>query len=263
MKLNKLFSAGIFILFLFLSFSITQAQSLETLIQKGDSLYYKFQNEKALTVFQQADKLYPAKWEVLYRLSRTYVDIGEHMPANTSEQEDAQLATYEKAELFADSAVALAPNKSINYLRRSIAKGRIALFKGVFSGGVSYANQVKEDVEKAIELNNGNKLDMAVAHYVLARSHMKVSEKWAPARAVLGLGWADNEIAIEEYKKALKLDPEFMMIYLDYARSLINEDEYETAREMLNKAIACPIRDEDDPQRIKEAKALLIEIEDE
>ena len=125
MNFKKLFSASIFFLFLFLSFSYSNAQSLEDLLHQGDSLYHKFENENTLKVFQQADELFPANWEVLYRLSRTYVDIGEHMPADTDEQEDAQLAVFEKAELYADSAVVLEPNKSINYLRRSIAKGQI------------------------------------------------------------------------------------------------------------------------------------------
>jgi len=93
---------------------------------------------------------------------------------------------------YADQAVKYGPNQSITYLRRAIANGRVALFKGVFSvGGV--VNSVKSDCEKAISLNNGGNYTQALAHYVFARTHAKISEKWAPARSVLGLGWADND----------------------------------------------------------------------
>ncbi len=246
----------------FFSFSLSKAQTLDELIEEGDKYYAEFDNEKALEVFNKANDLYPENWKVLYRISRAYVDIGEHMPAETSEEEDAQLLTYEKALDFADRAVKLDSTQSVNYLRRAIANGRIALFKGVFSvAGV--VDAVKEDCEKAIALGNGGNKIQGVSHYVYARTHDKISQKWAPARAILGLGWADIDIAIEEYKKAIEIYPNFLMFYLDFAKAYIEEDEYELAREMLNKAINCPVEDEDDENRREESRQLLIEIEDE
>ena len=53
------------------------------------------------------------------------------------------------------------------------------------------------------------------------------------------------------------------MFYVDYAISLIREDEYKTAREMLNKAIVTPIQHQDDEKRLAEAKKLLNDIKDE
>ena len=53
------------------------------------------------------------------------------------------------------------------------------------------------------------------------------------------------------------------MIYVEYAKALIREDEYELAREMLNKALTLKKIDEDDEERLAEAKELLKEIEDE
>jgi len=238
------------------------AQTVEELIEQGDQFYTEHNNRKALEVFEKANKEFPKNWEITWRLSRTYVDIAEHMPNESGEEEDLQYATYEKALKYSEEAVKLEPNKSLSYLRRAIANGKIALFKGVFSV-TDIVNQVRDDAEKAIKLNNGSDFDQAVAHYVLARTHGKISEKWAPARALIGLSWADNEVALKEYANALKRDDKFMMIYHDYAISLIREDEYEKAREMLNKALACPDRDEDDASRRGDIKKLLKEIEDE
>ncbi|MFA7229020.1 MAG: tetratricopeptide repeat protein, partial [Melioribacteraceae bacterium] len=229
-----------FILFIliFTSTLKVNAQSLDALMEEGEKYYKQFNNEKALEVFKKAEKLAPNNYEVLWHLSRSYVDIADRMPNSTGDQEKAQLAVFQKALEYADNAIKLKPDQSDGLLRRAIANGKIALFKGIFSvAGV--VNSVRADVEKAIQLGTGGNFTQGVAHYVLARTHAKTSDKWKPARSVLGLGWADNEIAIKEYKKAIEIFPGYMMFYVDYAISLIREDEYKTAREMLNKAIAC------------------------
>jgi tetratricopeptide (TPR) repeat protein len=248
------------ILFLFSTFA--KAQTVEQLVDECEKYYSQFNNEKALDVLKKAEKQSPENWEVVWRLSRTYVDIGDRMPNSTDEQEEAQLATFQKALEYAEKAIKIAPDKTISYLRRAIANGKIALFKGVFSvAGV--VNSVRDDVEKAIKLNNGDSFAMGVAHYVLGRTHAKTSEKWKPARSILGLGWADNEIAIKEFKKAIEIFPNYVMFYVDYANSLIREDEYQTAREMLNKALTIVNAHQDDDKRKTEAKQTLIEIKDE
>jgi len=250
--------------FLFLFIVVTpvlrvSAQSIEALLDEGEKYYKQFDNEKALEAFKKAEKIDANNFEVLWRLSRTYVELAEKMPTNSGDQKDAQLAVYQQGLDYADKAVNKDPNNSIGYLRRAIANGRVALFKGIFSvAGV--VNMVRADVEKAIQLNNGGNFVQGVAHYVLARTHAKTSEKWKPARAVLGLGWADNEIAIQEYKKAIALYPTYMMFYVDYAISLVREDDYKTAKEMLNKAFSCQKQNQDDDNRLVEAKQLWEEI---
>jgi tetratricopeptide (TPR) repeat protein len=254
MKFNKVILA-----FSLLFSSLVFGQQVAKLIDEGDKLTESFNNNGALDNYLQADKQSPKNWDILWRVSRSYVNIGTHMPESTGDQKDAQLAVFQKALSYADLAVVCGSDKSVTYIRRAIANGKIALFKGVFSVG-SVVNSIKSDCEKAIKLSNGGKYIQGLSHYVLARTNAKISEKWAPARAVLGLGWADNEIAIKEFKKAIALYPNFRMFYLDYARSLIREDEYGTAREILNKCISSPKQEEDDDSRLLEAKQMLNEI---
>ena len=239
--------------------SLMFGQHIEKLIDEGDKLSDSYNNKGALERYVQADKTSPNNWEILWRISRSYINIGTHMPESTDDQKDAQLTVFQKALTYANLSVSFGPDKSVTYLRRAIANGRIALFKGVFSVG-SVVNSVKSDCEKAIKLNNGGNYVQGLAHYVLARTNAKVSEKWAPARAVLGLGWADNEIAIKEFKIAISLYPNFRMFYIDFARSLIKEDEYGSAKDILNKCIASSKQEEDDDIRLAEAKQLLNEI---
>ncbi len=256
----KVFLVSFFLSFAVIFTCIINGQTLEELLKQGDNaLDVEFNNQNALDAYTKADKLSPNNWEVYWRLSRVYVYIGEHMPDKTGDQKDAQLAVYQKAFYYADRAVKLEPEKSITYLRRAIANGRVALFKGIFSvAGV--VNQVKSDCEKAIGLGNGGSYVQALAHYVLARTNAEVSKKWAPARAVIGLGWADLDKAINEYIIAIKLYPNFRMFYLDLAKAYIRQDEYAKARENLNMVVSSPKRDENDDELLYEAKNLLNEI---
>lgn len=239
------------------------AQSLDSLLQKSDEYATEqFDNQASLEVLEKADSLYPNNWEIQWRLSRAYVDLAEHLPAETDDQKEKQEEMFNQALQYADKAVELAPDEAVTYLRRAIANGKIALFKGVFSvGGV--VNSVRDDTKKAIELGNGGIYTQSTAHYVLGRTHAKISEKWKPARSVLGLGWADVDTAIVEFNKAIEIRPDFRMFYVDLAKAYIREDEYDKARETLQKATETPVLDEDDDELMTEAKELIKEIEDE
>lgn len=240
---------------------VSEAQTAEELIQEGDKYTEEYNNQKALDSYLKADKLSPDNWKILWRISRAYVNIAVHMPSTNGDEEDAQLAVYEKALDYANRAVKLAPDKSIVYVRRAVVNGRIALFKGVFTvGGV--VNQVRDDCEKAIKLNNGDTYTMALAHYILGRTNAKVSEKWAPARAILGLGWADRDTALVELKKAVDMYPNFRMFYLELGKVYLEDDDYDKAKYYLNKVIETPKKEQDDDQALAEAKQLLKDIND-
>ncbi|MGA7838553.1 MAG: tetratricopeptide repeat protein [Ignavibacteriaceae bacterium] len=261
MKL-KIFTIAAFFLLFLSPLILSQTQSVEDLLKQGDELIDKFDDQGALESFQKAEKLAPNNWEVNWRLSRVYVNLANQMPAKTDEQQDAQLAVYQKALGFANKAVKEGPDKSVTYLRRAIANGKIALFKGVFSVA-KVVNAAKDDLEKAIKLGNGGDFIQALCYYVLGRTHAKVSEKWKPARSILGLGWGDIDVAIQDYNTAIKLYPDFRMFYLDLGKAYIREDEYQKAREVLNKVATCTKRESDDDLRTAEAKKLLQEIKDE
>jgi len=252
---QKQVSVALFFFLFFSSFAFSQ--SVDDLIKEADEFSMKeFNNQKALASLQMAEKIDADNPEILWRISRSYVDIAEHMPGSSDEQKDAQLVKYQLALDYADKAVKTAPNSSVAYLRRAIAKGRIALFKGVFKV-IGLVNDVKKDCEKAIKLGNGGNDIQASLHYVLGRSHAKVCEKPYLVRLPLGLGWGDMDVSFAEYKKAIELRPNFRMYHLDYAKALIEEDEYQKAKEELYKIPYIKVVDEDDDMYLAESKTLL------
>ena len=68
-------------IFLLTSFLNTNAQTLDALLEEGEKYYYQFNNEKALEAFKKAEKIDANNFEALWKLSRTYVDIADRMPA--------------------------------------------------------------------------------------------------------------------------------------------------------------------------------------
>jgi len=230
--------------------ALAQEQDPQQLIRLGDEAHDRFDNQTALTLYQKVLKLDPRHYEALWRISRAYVDIGEHQP------EKEQLPYYEKALLFADSAIAVNPEGAEGYIRRAIANGKIALFKGVWKS-IGLVKKVRADCRKALELDPFSD----VAYYVYARAHHKVAEKPKMFRIPLGLGWGSEKEALRLYEKAISLDSTFIMYRIDYAKLLIKKKKYKEAREQLELIAELPIRDEDDPQFKEEAKELLKQIE--
>ncbi len=242
--------------------STSFAQTVDELLKQGDQFVEDYQNQKALDTYLKADKISPNNWEVLWRISRAHVDLGEKMPDKTDAQKDEQEKVYQKAFEYADKSVKNGSGQSITYVRRAIANGRIALFQGVFSA-VGTVNDVKEDCEKAIQLGNGGNYVQALAHYVLGRTHSKVCEKSYLVRLPIGLGWGDTEEAIRLLEIANKLKPNFRMFMFELAKAYVEEDEYDKAKELLKKIEKAPKVDEDDDKVLADAKKLYEEIKNE
>ncbi len=231
-------------------------------MQEGDNYYKKFNHRSALETYSKADSLYQGNWVLMWKISRAYVDLAEKMSQDTEEEEDSKKLEFEKALIYADSSVKLAPGEADAYVTRAIASGKIALLEGIFSA-IGSVNDVRDDSEHAIELGNGGSYTQALAHYILGRAHYKVSEKPYLLRLPIGLGWCDMEDSIRELEMAVKLRPNFRMFYLALAKSYFEEDEYEKAKETLTQIESAPFVDEDDEQVLEDAKELMIKVDEE
>jgi tetratricopeptide (TPR) repeat protein len=236
----------------------TQKEEVEKLIAEGDEFAeVKFENQSALDKYLEAIKKYPKNYDAYWRISRAYVDIGEHMPGKSDDEKSKQELVYKKAYNYADSAVIINPIGSMGYTRRAIANGRIALFKGIWDN-ISLVKQTRADLEKAIQLDPNN----AAAYYVLGRTHAKVSEKSKIIRWPLGLGWANLDDAVKNYEKSISLRPDFIMYRLDAVKAYIELEEFSKAIEHIKTIATLPTKDEDDDLFRKESQELFEKIKD-
>lgn len=236
---------------------VLNAQTVSELVSQADQYSsVQFDREKAFETLQKAEKIEPKNFDVLWRISRSYVDIGEHLPNKSDAEKEKQLEYYQKALSYAEAAIEAKPDDAIGYVRRAIANGRVALFKGVWSA-IDFVKAVKTDCEKAISIDPNYDL----SYYILARTHAKLCEKPKMIRWPLGLGWANMDEAVQYYEKAISLKSNFIMYRLDAARAYLEEDNTAKAKEYLISISALPKLDEDDDQYRKDAKELLTTIE--
>ncbi len=94
--MKKILQLSSILLLVIFGISTSFAQTLDELLKQGDQFVAEFQNQKALDTYLKADKLNPNNWEVYWRISRAYVDLGEKMPDKTDAQKDEQEKVYKR-----------------------------------------------------------------------------------------------------------------------------------------------------------------------
>lgn len=233
------------------------ASSVSQLIVEADALTDKaFDNERALEKYHEALALDSLNYEVLWKLSHSYVLVGEDFPTTTDEQKEIQLQAYEEAMHYAEKAILANPDGSMGYAQRAAAKSRVALFKNIWKSS-GLMNDVREDCEKAIDLDPKN----AFAYDVLGRAHLKLSERMKLFRWPFGVAWGNTDDAILNFEEAISLHPNFITYRIDAARAYIENKEYQKARDHLSAIPTLPTLSEDDNRLRKEAADLLEQIE--
>ena len=237
----------------------SQENLVHTLLAQANNVALnQFDSRRALALYSEALSLNGGNAEILWRISRAYVDIGEQLPAETDEEQETQLSMYEKALEFAEKSTAIDPENSMALTHRAIARARVTLYKGLWES-VGLMNRVREDLGYALQLDSTNHL----AHYALAATHMKVIEKPWIIRWPLGLGWGDRDDAITHFEKAITLRWDVISYRIGCARAYVEEGEYESARAHLTLIPMLRPQDRGDDGARKEAFATLDRIQDE
>jgi tetratricopeptide (TPR) repeat protein len=228
------------------------------LAQANDITLNQFDSRRALSLYSEALSLAGANAEILWRISRAYIDIGEQMPVGTDEEEEAQLLMYEKGLEFAEKSVSIDPGNSMALTQRAIARARVTLYKGLWES-VGLLNSVRSDLELALQMDSTNHL----AHFTLATTHLKVIERPWLIRWPLGLGWGDRDEAMAHFEAAISLRWDNIGYRLACGRAYIEDGEYESARAHLSLIPMLKPRDRGDDGARNEAFATLERIQDE
>jgi tetratricopeptide (TPR) repeat protein len=208
----------------------------------------------ALATLNGLREEHPNDAGVLWRLSRTKVDLGEQ---RTRDDERAQF--YREALAHAETAVQADSTNARTHLAGAIAAGRVGLISGTREK-VQMSRAVKEYVDRAIELNP----DLPAAYHVRARWHYEVASLGFFSRTIVravygGLPDASYEAAVENFERSIALDDR-VVDRLELGRTYLAMDQEAEARAQLETALTLPNKDPDDPQYKDEARELLDEL---
>lgn len=224
------------------------AQQLSPELTRVDSLILAQNVTAAASALDAESRKRPNEFQVLWRLSRVTVLQGDAAPAQSPEQ----VRLYRLGLAQAERAVRANPTAPEGYLRRAAAAGKVALFSGVFDAA-DFVLQTKADAERVIAMRDVPAMTLATAHYILGRTHLKLTETPRALRLPLGLGFGNLNDALANLRRAQQLRPGFIMFELELGRALAEARKPAEARTVLGAIAALRESEPGDAVRKREA----------
>uniref|UniRef100_A0A832MJ60 Regulator of microtubule dynamics protein 1 n=1 Tax=Eiseniibacteriota bacterium TaxID=2212470 RepID=A0A832MJ60_UNCEI len=225
-------------------------------LSRGDAALAAGRWAEALAAYETAYRAQPTRFDVLWRMARAESELGED--AKGEEQRRLVSSAVEHAR----AAVRVAPDSALGHVWLAVALGRQALKEGPRTR-LALAREIKSEADRAIELD----ARLARAFHVRGAWHRKIAglsaiERMA-AHAVLGgvPKGASMEHAVEDFRRAVALEPDYVNHRLELGRTYLEMKRYDEARAELERAIALPPTSHPrDPQRQEEARRLLARV---
>ena len=254
--MTKKFLATIFFVFSF-HFLIAQSSDAPLLVKQGNDLLSQMKEEEALEKYKAALKSDPNNYEAAHGASLMCSRIGNRQTDDQKKRE-----YFVVAKQYAVKSLKLNPTDAESNFVMAVAMGRMALISGS-KDKVAASRDIKNYADLAVKYNPNH----AGAWHVLGKWNYEVANlnfmERAAANSLFGglPEGADVNRAIECYTKAIALDGNDILFYLDLAKAYDNIDKQDKAIETLKIALVLKPRFEDDANYLKQCKALLDELQ--
>lgn len=224
-----------------LTTSIAAAQSAEELIEKAKSCEKRFDTKHALQLYLEAEKLDPKNCQVLVRIARQYRYMMIDVSAN-----DEKLRLGHLALDYSERAAETCPHDSDAQLAPGVTLGKMVPFLPA-KEQVAASPKIKASADKALQLDPKND----TAWHVLGRWNRVLAEVNTLKRALAGMIFGglpkgSNEEAERAMKKAIELNPNRLMHYIELGRIYAQMRRKDDARKFINKGLAMPDLEKDD-----------------
>jgi tetratricopeptide (TPR) repeat protein len=228
------------------------SEPADELIAKGDSYYARLMAADALKYYLPAEKLEPNNVHLLVRISREY----RHLMSDAT-QPEKKLGFGSTAVNYAKRAATLQPNDPEAQLAVAISYGRLEPFEGNREQ-FEASRIIKNAADKVIELDPSNDLGW----HVLGRWHLALAEvsafKRAMAQMLYGkLPESTYEEAARCFEKAIELNPNRLMHYIELGQVYAHMGRTGEARSLITKGLAMRETEKDDPETKRQGKQLL------
>jgi tetratricopeptide (TPR) repeat protein len=243
------------ILALLLTPATLHALPADELIAKGDAFYGKLQAAEALKYYLPAEKLEPNNVRLLVRISREY----RHLMSDASKPEQ-KLSLGSTAVDYAKRAAALDPNDPEAQLAVAISYGKLGPFEGNREK-FEASRIIKDAADKVIKLDPNSDLGW----HVLGRWHMALAEVSAFERAMAQFAYgklpeSTYQEAARCFEKAIELNPNRLMHYIELGRVYSRMGRTEDARNFITKGLAMRDTEKDDPETKRKGQELLAKL---
>ena len=219
-------------------------ESADSLIAKGDDFDRLLEASNALQFYLPANKIEPDNADLLVKIARQY----RHMMSDTSvKQEKLRLGNLSLE--FALHAAELAPKNSDAQLSPAISYGKMLPYMKT-KDQVDATPKIKASVDRALALNPSND----TAWHILGRWNRVLADvnsiKRVLSKAIYGdLPVTTNEEAERCLKKAIAINPNRLMHYIELGRIYAQMGRKEDAMQFIRKGLAMPEQEKDDAEQ--------------
>lgn len=219
------------------------AQSAQEFITRGDRADATFHASEALENYLPAEKLQPGNASLLVRIARQYRYL-----MSDAASPDEKLKLGGMALAYGKLAAERGPGDSDAQLSQAITYGKMLPFQGK-RAQVDAVPLIKNSVDKALLLDPGND----TAWHVLGRWHLTLANVTGLKRALGGVLYGElphstHADAIACFKQAIALNPRRPRHFIEMGRAYAQMGQPQPAREFIEKGLAMPDVERDDPE---------------
>jgi tetratricopeptide (TPR) repeat protein len=255
MRRVHLFSTIVAAAGLFFASKARSAETAEDLIRKGDVFYARLQPSEALKFYLPAEKLDPSNPQLLVRIARQYRHLMSECSAKDQKQQYCTTAVD-----YAERARTLAPNDPDAQLAVAISYGKLLPYVGP-KEQFEDSRLIKAAVDRVIAVDANNDL----AWQVLGRYYLALADVGAVKRALAQVAFgklpnAKYEDAVKCFEKAIELNPNRLMHYIELGRTYVQMGKMEEAKKFIAKGLAMPNTEKDDPETKNAGRQLLAKL---
>jgi tetratricopeptide (TPR) repeat protein len=238
-----------------------ESADIVQLHKNADRLYAQFKPKEAAEELLKIVRTDAQNFEVLVKLSRAYIDIGDMIADSAPDWKERRLKDYRTAEDYARRAVKADPNSTWGHFYLAASLGHIAVVSPV-ARQVELAGEIRAALDKSLALDARN----GFAYHAYGVWHRKMSEIGKMSRVFASVLYGRSlpegsmDQSIEYLKKAIALNPTIIISRLELANTYMAMEDFVAARTMLSSIRNLPVQFSDDAKHKQKAGELLEEI---
>jgi tetratricopeptide (TPR) repeat protein len=222
---------------------VSSGESANDLVEEGKVFERKFQAREALPFYLAAERVEPRNCHILVRIARQY----RYLMTDASAK-DEKLRLGHLALDYSRRAAAFGPQDGDAQLATAITLGKMLPYLPT-KEQVAASPKIKESVDKALRIDPNND----TAWHVLGRWNRVLADVNMLKRSLAGMIYGrlptgSNEEAERDMKKAIALNPNRLMHYIELGRIYAQMGRKDDARQFINKGLAMPDAEKDDPE---------------
>jgi tetratricopeptide (TPR) repeat protein len=231
------------------------AESADAWIEKGKIFEKKFQATEALPCYLAAEKLEPKNPRILVRIARQYRWLMTDAAAK-----DEKLRLGHIALEYSERAAEAGPQDPEAQLATGITLGKMLPYMSS-KDQITASPRIKESVDKTLQLDPRDD----TAWHILGRWNRVLADVNTLKRALAGMlygGLPKGSIEEAEHamRKAIELNPNRLMHYIELGRVYAQMGRKDEARYYINKGLAMPDAEKDDPETKQRGRETLAKL---